>query len=467
MFNKLSIKIGLLFFLFLFIIEIFVYFILYTSIANERIDEVMNNLLARANTHSAVLESNFDPSTLEHVAIMESESDFAVIITDGNGEIIIHSDPLEKEMREVIKHTDYEEVPREGKVVEQSWKEKQYIAVDSPITLDETHHGHVFMFADTSIVKRMVNHLTGQFVFIGLITILVTIITIFILSRFITLPLVKMKEATEQISKGNNKVELHTERNDELGELAGSIMKLSNDLERLKNNRNEVLASISHELRTPLTYIKGYADIISKQDVTEEERKEYLAIIREETKDLTALVKSLFDLAKMDENKFIIHRRKVDLRDLIQTIEERISPALEEKNIRFSVLCPSNIQANIDPDRMQQVLLNILDNARKHTPEGKQISLEVSRNNSGVTITISDEGEGIPEEDLPYLFERLYRVEKSRSRERGGSGLGLAIAKEIIKLHKGTIEIESEQGRGTTVKIQLTRSEGNGESSLS
>ena len=121
MFNKLSLKIGLLFFVFMLIIEVFVYFILYTNIANERIDEVMNSLLARANTHSAVLENNFDSSTLEHVAIMESESEFAVIITDASGNIIINSDPVEKEMFEVIDHTDYKDIPSVGKVVEQRW----------------------------------------------------------------------------------------------------------------------------------------------------------------------------------------------------------------------------------------------------------------------------------------------------------------------------------------------------------
>jgi signal transduction histidine kinase len=459
MFNKLSLKIGLLFFVFMLIIEVFVYFILYTNIANERIDEVMNSLLARANTHSAVLENNFNSSTLEHVAIMESESEFAVIITDANGNIIINSDPVEKEMFEVIDHTDYKNIPNIGKVVEQRWSERQYIAVDSPITIDGEHQGHVFMFANTNIVKNMLNHLSDQFVIVGLITIVLTIFTVFILSRFITLPLMKMKEATEQLSKGNNKVELHKERKDELGELAASIMKLSSDLERLKNDRNEFLASISHELRTPLTYIKGYADIISKQDITDEERKEYLDIIREETEHLTILVKNLFDLARMDENKFVINRKNVNFRQLIQTIEERVTPVLQEKNITLTVSCPVNIIGNIDPARIQQVLLNILDNARKHTPEGKSISLEVTQNDREITITISDEGEGIPKEELPYIFERLYRVEKSRSRESGGTGLGLAIAKEIIESHEGMIEIESELGKGTRVIIQLARGE--------
>src|SRR5690625_7783441 len=149
----------------------------------------------------------------------------------------------------------------------------------------------------------------------------------------------KMKEATEQLSKGKNKVQLHMERKDELGELAGSIMRLSSDLERIKNDRNEFLASISHELRTPLTYIKGYADIISKQDITDEERKEYLDIIREETEHLTVLVKNLFDLARMDENKFVINRKNIIFRQLIQTIEEQIDPVLEEKNITLYSYC--------------------------------------------------------------------------------------------------------------------------------
>src|SRR5699024_8282468 len=148
------------------------------------------------------------------------------------------------------------------------------------------------------------------------------------------------KEATEQLSIGKNKVELHKERNDELGELAASIMKLSSDLERLKNDRNEFLASISHELRTPLTYIKGYADIIKKQEITEEERKEYLDIIQEETEQITVMVKNLFDLARMDENKILINRKNVNIRQLIQTIEERIAPVLEKKNITFSASRP-------------------------------------------------------------------------------------------------------------------------------
>ncbi|MFD2629092.1 sensor histidine kinase [Oceanobacillus kapialis] len=461
MLNKLSLKIGLLFFVFILIIEAFLYFVLYTNLANERIEEVMNNLLARGNTHSAILEENYNQSTLEHVAIMESESDFTVMITDATGNVIITSDPIEEEMMDVIEHTDYNQMPNEGKVLEERWPDKKYIATDSPITINEEHQGHVFMFADTNNIKRIVDHLSDQFVFIGFVTIILTIITVFILSRLITKPLVKMKKATEQLSKGRHKVELHTDRRDELGELAASITKLSDDLERLKKERNEFLASISHELRTPLTYLKGYADIISRGGISNNERNDYIEIIREETEQLAVLIKNLFDLAKMDQNKFTINKEDVVFGKLIRTITERIRPVFEEKNITFSVRCPSHIIAYVDPERIQQVLLNILDNAKKHTSRGKQISLEVSQNKHEIITIISDEGEGIPEEDLPYIFERLYRVEKSRSRLSGGTGLGLTIAKEIVEFHGGTIEVRSKLGEGTSFIIKLLRGDSN------
>lgn len=456
MFNRLSFKIGLLFFVFILIIESFLFFILYINLANDRIDEVMNSLLARGNTHRDILEDYFDQSTLEHVGIMESASEFIAIITDEKGDIIISSDPVEEDMMDVVKHANNDEIPTEGKVVEDRWDEKKYIATDSPITIDGEHKGHVFMFANSSYVKRTVDQLSDQFLIASLITVALSIITIFILSRFIAQPLIKMKEATEQLSKGKHNVELHTERNDELGDLAKAIKTLSMDLKELKITRNEFLASISHELRTPLTYIKGYADIINRQDIPKEV-KEYVEIICEETEQLTELIKNLFELAKIDQNNFLIRRENVDLYEFLQNIVQRIRPVLAKKNIMLHLNCPNGIMAFIDPERFQQVFINILDNAKKHSNEGSKITIDVLQTVTHITITITDEGEGIPKKDLPYIFDRLYRVEKSRSRQSGGSGLGLAITKEIVESHGGRIEITSQREKGTNVIITLSR----------
>ncbi|MGM0897008.1 MAG: sensor histidine kinase [Bacillota bacterium] len=459
MLNKLALKIGLLFFVFIVSIELFLFATLYVTYVNERVDEVISNLLARGNTHSEVLEDSYDASTLSHVAMMESASDFVVIITDAQGNELIHSDTIEPEMYEVLRHSDNEDVPQEGEILEEQWNDKRFIATDSPITIEGEHMGHVFMFAETNHIKAMVDRLRNQFLLTGLITVLLTVITIFLLSRLITMPLIRMKKATEQLSKGQNGVALHIERNDELGELANAITRLSNDLDRLKHERNDFLASISHELRTPLTYMKGYADIASRPGISEAEQQEYLAIIKEETNHLTKLIKQLFELAQLDHNQFSIKKQQVPLESLFHSVVGLVRPAFNEKDISISVRCDPEIVASVDPERFQQVLLNILDNARKHSKEQTHVLLQGWQDAQSISITISDEGEGIPAEDLPFVFDRLYRVDKSRSRQFGGSGLGLAIAKELVESHGGRIVLESEPGVGTTVTIILERTD--------
>lgn len=461
MFNKLSFKIGLLFFVFILIIESFLFFVLYINLANNRIDEVMDSLLARGNTHRDVLEDHFDQSTLDHVVIMESESEFYVIITDEKGQIITSSNNTKDSMMDIINHSNNQsDIPSEGKIIEDRWNEVEYIATDSPITVKGKHQGHVFMFADSDYIRKTVDQLSNQFWKISLITIVLTIITIFLLSRFIAYPLIKMKQATEQLSDGNHHVELNTERNDELGELARSITKLAEDLNRAKIERNEFLASIAHELRTPLTYIKGYADIINRSDTTEAEKDEYMLIIREETEELTLLIKHLFDLAKMDEHNFVIAPKWLKLDEYLHQIVERIQPVLVNKAIDIKIDCPNDLHVYIDYDRFQQVFINLLDNAQKHADENSTINVTVSRTDEHVIIKIINQGEGIPEKDLPYIFDRLYRVEKSRSRQSGGAGLGLSITKEIVEAHGGRISIVSKENDKTCVIIKLVRREG-------
>ena len=186
--HKLSFKVGLLFFIFILIIETFLFSILYINLANNRIDEVMKSLLARGNTHRDVLEDYFDQSTLEHVGIMESASEFSVVITNNNGDIIISSDSVADEMKEIISDTNEKQIPKEGKVLDDEWSNGEFVATVSPITMNDKHEGDVFMFANTDYVKKTVDQLSKQFLITGIITVILTIITIFILSRLIAQP---------------------------------------------------------------------------------------------------------------------------------------------------------------------------------------------------------------------------------------------------------------------------------------
>src|SRR5699024_1683195 len=198
-------------------------------------------------------------------------------------------------------------------------------------------------------------------------------------------------------------------------------------------------------------------DIINRQDTSAVEVKEYVEIIREETEQLTVLIKNLFQLAKIDQNNFLISREYVELCGFLENIVERMQPVLAENKLSIYLKCSDELIACIDPERFQQVLINILENAKRHSDEGAKILLEVQQTDQHIIITIIDEGEGIPTQDLPYIFERLYRVEKSRSRQSGGAGLGLAITKEIVESHGGSIEVQSKLGKGTSVIIKLAR----------
>src|SRR5690625_5606517 len=283
-------------------------------------------------------------------------------------------------MLDIIAEADaHKNIPSEGIVIQDNWTEEEFVATDSPMTINNAHAGHVYMFAQTSYVERVVEQLAKQFFITGIITIILTIMTIFLLTRFIAQPLIKMKQATEQLSKGNNKVSLNTERKDELGDLAKSVNKLAADLSKLKVERNEFLASIAHELRTPLTYIQGYADIINRKDTTEEEKAEYTKIIREETEKLTLLVKDLFELARMDEHNFKVYPEWLNAVHLIKQIIERMTPVFKEKRIDVKVSCPDELTLYADKERIQQVLVNILDNAQKHAQANSTITVVVRK----------------------------------------------------------------------------------------
>jgi signal transduction histidine kinase len=283
------------------------------------------------------------------------------------------------------------------------------------------------------------------------------LIFIFFLSKALTNPLITMKEATKKLSKGDFTVTLPKPSNDELGELSQSIQTLSNDLNYLKQERNEFLASISHELRTPLTYINGYADIARRPNLDEKDRVQYLEIIREESQRVSSLLKELFELAKLDQNSFSINKEKVNLCNYIHSIYERVLPAFKNKGIQLILNCPDNIFINLDPIRFEQVLINLLDNCLKYSKESSTTSVRVIEENGIIQITIQDQGVGIPVEDLPHIFDRLYRVDKSRSRATGGFGLGLAIVKQLVEAHGGEITVESQVGKGTCFTIILKR----------
>ncbi|MED3573705.1 sensor histidine kinase [Cytobacillus praedii] len=449
--KKLSVKLGILFFLIIFGLITFMFFFLHKGIAESRVEEELKALKARGNSHSAILEKHFGIETIDHVVLMESESMTDVIITDKNGNVLGSSSDtasFEKYLR-----IPSSSISAEGEIVEDNWKDEPYIATISPIEMNGQPAAYVFMFENTASVHSLIQGLNDHFFLAGWISVCLTIIIIIFLSRGITKPLLKMKEATSQISKGQFSVSLPISSHDELGDLAKSIELLATDLNYLKQERNEFLASISHELRTPLTYIKGYADIVQKRKLPDEEREKYLKIIVEETNRLSELIKELFNLAKIDQNSFVIHKERIDLKPFFKKMEQKLSLAFQEKKINFELLCPENTLIQADPLRLEQIILNLLDNSMKYSQAGAKIELKVWQNKKSIHISVLDNGKGIPEKEIPLIFNRFYRVEKSRARSLGGTGLGLAIVKELVQAHGAEIMVRSQENVGTEIEL--------------
>lgn len=454
--NKISLKLGLLFFLFILIVEILLFSFLYTGLVDSRIDEELGELKARGESHRHVLEKSFDETTIEHVALMETEADTDVVIMTHSGRVLAKSNELTLAMKNLMER-ERGPVPFEGMIVENRWETESFISTVSPIMIEDQLVGHVYMFKNTKQIQTMVYQLKQHFLVVGGLTLILTVITVFFLSKVITLPLIRMKKATQKLSKGDFTVSVSHRSNDELGELAESIQTLANDLNHLKKERNEFLASISHELRTPLTYVKGYADIAKREGISEDERRKYLQIIYEEAEHISGLVKELFDLAKIDQHNFIIQKEKVNLCEFTNKIVKKVRPAFKKKDIELVHSCPDGLFVMIDKPRFEQVVINLLDNSFKYSNTKSIVRLEVEHNQTknNIVLSVIDEGIGIPKDEIPFIFNRLYRVEKSRSRESGGSGLGLSIVKEIVEAHGGFININSELGKGTKVKIEL------------
>jgi two-component system, OmpR family, sensor kinase len=268
-------------------------------------------------------------------------------------------------------------------------------------------------------------------------------------------PLEDMAAVTRQITNADDLSRRvpNTERTDEIGVLARSFNQLLERLERLFQTQQRLLADVSHELRTPLTAIRGNVDLMRRMGDADPES---LEIIQEEIERMTRLVGDLLLLARADAGGLPLETKKVELDNLLFEVYRQVR--LLEKSVAVKVTEVDQVCIMGDVDRLKQLLLNLISNAIKYTPDGGTVNVSLSKNNGWAYLSVADTGLGIPAEDLPYIFDRFYRVDKARARGQsgqGGAGLGLAIAKWIAQAHGGDIDVVSKVGEGTTFTITL------------
>jgi signal transduction histidine kinase len=288
----------------------------------------------------------------------------------------------------------------------------------------------------------------------------------YFLSRSITLPIRRMKETAEQIAKGDLTPRVKIRSKDELRELAESLNTMADelqqkieDLRRMDRIRTDFVANVSHELRTPLTLIKGYTETLQSEAIADKDRAgRFVSIIKEHTDRLGNIVEDLLTLSKLESSKDLVDRERFDLKVLIEDVALGFGHAIASKKQTLNVNSRGEgFRINADRDKIEQVLVNLIDNAVKYTGENGQIELSVEALDREIRITVRDTGIGIAKEHLDRIFERFYRADKARSRKLGGTGLGLSIAKHIVLAHNGKITIDSDLGKGTTVTVSVPK----------
>ena len=225
---------------------------------------------------------------------------------------------------------------------------------------------------------------------------------------------------------------------------------------KLDNMQKEFVADVSHELKTPITSIMGYADTLLEGEYEKETQDKFLNVIASEARRMARLVTDLLTLSRYDSNKKGTQKESFDLGDLVKRCQEKLGIEIQKKNHNVSCFVTADVPpVYADKYDIERVVLNILTNSIKYTPEGGEIKIYVGFVYNDAYIKVFDNGIGIPEEDLNRIFERFYRVDKARTREMGGTGLGLSIAKEILDKNGGSIDIKSVVGQGTEVVVRI------------
>ena len=304
-------------------------------------------------------------------------------------------------------------------------------------------------------ISNIVNQVVKSIAIIGILSIMTSIAIIWIISRRTLNPITNIVNTSKYLSKGDFTKRIDQSVSGELSEIVTAFNYMASELQKLDEQRKIMIADIAHELRTPMTnlkgYIEGWSDGIIKPD------NETLKILDYQVNTLSKIIDDLSTLSLAESGMLSLNISEFELNNKISEIINNFKLRSQSQNINIINNITPEITINYDPQRFTQIVTNILNNSILATDDGGIISFSTSTNNNNLLLKISDNGTGIPKDELPYIFDRFYRTDKSRNRQSGGSGLGLSIVKYLIESHNGTIKINSELSKGTEVLIFIKK----------
>ncbi|RXJ04157.1 sensor histidine kinase [Anaerobacillus alkaliphilus] len=296
----------------------------------------------------------------------------------------------------------------------------------------------------------------GMFMLAGLITTIVATCFLFLVSKKLSAPLQTMNVVAMEYARGNFDRKVKVAGDDEIGQLGETLNHMASELASLDNMRKEFVANVSHDMRSPLTSINGFVGAMLDGTIPQQDQKRYLHLMKDETERLIKLVNDLLDIARIEAGQVSIQPQNYNISEQIRKLMAKLEPQLTKQKLEIEIQSnqDDDLYVFADKDRFDQVLGNLIENAVHFSPQKGIVTVRVLGIGREVSISIEDQGPGIPREELSHIWDRFFKVDKARS-QKVGTGIGLSIVKHIIDLHGARIDVESEVGNGTTFSITL------------
>ena len=338
--------------------------------------------------------------------------------------------------------------------------DEDMITVMAPVTQGFSTKGYLLIHSPMSSIEENCSDIMFSVYICLAVIFLLSLIFLLGFHYFVYMPLRQISEAAKQYASGNLDYEIPVYTHDEMGYLSASLNYMAVQLKDMDDYQKKIVANVSHDFRSPLTSIKGYLTAMTDGTIPPEMYQKYLNIILFETERLTDLTKDLLTLNEFDTKELLLDKSRFDIQEVIKNTAASFEGVCTPKHISIQLLLlPGAILVNADMRKIQQVLYNLIDNAVKFSENETTITVEVTEKNEKVFVSVKDRGMGIPKKELNKIWERFYKSDLSRGKDKKGTGLGLSIVKEVIQAHDEHINVVSTEGVGTEFIFSLSKAD--------